>query len=66
MPTPHVIQLADGTHFRVPPPGHPNRDEWCHGQMAAARFTGKAAAELVIKQRNLKGATAVPYFYQHY
>lgn len=60
---PHVVRLADGTHYRVPPPGHPNQDNWCIGHMAARRFPDRAAAEAFIRTANLKGATPVPYRY---
>ena len=60
---PHVIRLADGTHHREPPPGHPNQDHWCSGQLAARKYAGKDAAERAIEQLKLRGATAVPCWY---
>ena len=63
MPSYYVIRLADGTHLREPPPDHPNQDTWCKGQMAARKFLAVTAAQAVIKQRNLKGAAVVPYWY---
>lgn len=59
----YVVRLADGTHHREPPPGHPDQRPACRGQVGARKFETEAAARAAIKQRNLRGAAVVPYWY---